>query len=887
MTFLQQLYNALAVGAIYVAVALGITLIYGLTRIVNFAHGQMLTLGAYLTFELVSHGIPYFAAVAITVVSVAAIGELLDLLFFRRTLASPLNGFVVSLGLIITIQSIVVLIWGTEQQRVAPPFAGIFEVGDLIIDKPRLLLLGTISVVVVLLFLFLQRTKAGRGIRALAEDPTAARLVGVPVSPFISLTFVLGSALAALAGGLLAATYSFDAFSGFDFVLKGFAVAIIGGLGSVPGAVIAGLLLALSETIGAAYFSIGWAPAFGLAATALIILVKPSGLFRGAGAGPSHFGLGLLEAQVHAKEAVLRARAGAVGWWRRDPAPKLAVVAVAAVLVAAPAFISTARTLSVVTYMVILMIAAYAFWFPFRFAGIFSMAPGAMMGVGAYAAAISVTRWELGFWLQIAIGFGFAALGALLMGIIALRTSASYFVILTLVLSQLYVLIFANWESLTRGRLGIVTAHGPGTLGPFDFETPDTFYFLVLGFLGVTVSVLFVVSRSHFGRRLVTLRENEPLARSLGVPAFREKLLVFVLFGGISGVAGVLLFHYLRFIEPETFSVYLDDQHPAHRPARRRRGVGRADRGRCVLRPSPRGPRPRPRAVQPRLRAHPPGRHRPAPHGTRRDGQTALRGSEMASQRAVGPRIPRTGPTAAGGAPGRRFVTNRGRTAMNVASPLLEARGLRRRFGGVVAVDNVDIHIGPNEVLGVIGPNGSGKTTLFNLLSGFVRPMSGSITWDGVDITRTSAHRRAHRGLVRTFQESMVFAGLTVRENVDRATDAARLSRRRTPTVDDLLAYTRITHLCRLARRGPVLGPDPAPRHQRRPGDPTPAATARRAVRGTQPRRGRRRVNHHQAATGGWLRVVRDRPRADVPTTDLRPTGGARQRCRPRRWSPD
>ena len=203
------------------------------------------------------------------------------------------------------------------------------------------------------------------------------------------------------------------------------------------------------------------------------------------------------------------------------------------------------------------MIAAFAFWFPFRYAGIFSMAPGAMMGVGAYSAAIALSRWDVNFWLQIPLGFAFAAFGALLMGAIALRTSASYFVILTLVLSQLYILIFANWESLTRGRLGIVTARGPGTLGPFDFETPDTFYYLVLAFLGATIAVLFALSRSQFGRRLITLRENEPLARSLGVPAYREKLAVFVLFGGLSGVAGVLLFHYLRFIEPGTFSVYL------------------------------------------------------------------------------------------------------------------------------------------------------------------------------------------------------------------------------------------------------------------------------------------------------------------------------------------
>ncbi|MEA2922869.1 MAG: branched-chain amino acid transport system permease protein [Bradyrhizobium sp.] len=557
MTFIQQLYNALAVGAIYVAVALGITLIYGLTRIVNFAHGQLLTLGSFLTFELVRHHVPFAAAVLISMVAVAVVGEALDLVFFRRTLRNPLNGFVVSLGLIVAMQALFVLIWGNDQEKVKPPFGGVFRIHKVTIDQPRLLLLGCTVVVVVLLFGFLERTKPGRGIRALAEDPTAARLVGVPVSPYISLTFILGSAIAALAGGLLAATFPFDAFSGFDFVLKGFAVAIIGGLGSVPGAVIAALVLSLAETIGAAYFAIAWAPAFGLAATALIIIIRPSGLFRGAGSsGDSHFGLGLLEAQVHAREAVLRHRNVARKWWRSDVAPRLAWMAAAAAFVAAPYALHTARALSVATHMGILMIAAYAFWFPFRQAGVFSMAPAALIGVGAYTAAIALTRWNLGFWMQVPLAFLVASAVALVMGAIALRTSASYFVILTLVLSQLCVLVFSNWKSMTRGAFGIVTTRRPDPLGPFSFDSPRGFYFLVIGFLGLTIAALGLLSRTPYGRRLASLRENESLARSLGIHAFRDKLIAFVVFGGISGVAGVLLFHYLRFIQPDTFSVY-------------------------------------------------------------------------------------------------------------------------------------------------------------------------------------------------------------------------------------------------------------------------------------------------------------------------------------------
>jgi len=130
-----------------------------------------------------------------------------------------------------------------------------------------------------------------------------------------------------------------------------------------------------------------------------------------------------------------------------------------------------------------------------------------------------------------------------------------------------------------------------------------------------------------------------------------------------------------------------------------------------------------------------------------------------------------------------------------VSTPILEATGLTKRFGGVLAVDAVDFRVLPNEVVGIIGPNGSGKTTLFNLLSGFLRPASGTIRWEGRDVTKAAPHNRARAGLVRTFQESMVFPGLTVRENLAMAIRAAELAGRQGQAADDLAEYVRITHV--------------------------------------------------------------------------------------------
>jgi branched-chain amino acid transport system permease protein len=183
------------------------------------------------------------------------------------------------------------------------------------------------------------------------------------------------------------------------------------------------------------------------------------------------------------------------------------------------------------------------------------MASAAMMGAGGYAAAVSLSRWDLNFWLQILLAFGVAVVLALVLGFITLRTSSSYFVILTLVLSQLVVLIFTNWKDVTNGQLGIVTSKPPSSVLSVSFANPTPFYYLTLFFLLLTMAGLWLVGRSSYGHRLVAIRENESLARSLGINAFREKLLAFMLFGGISGVAGALLFYYLRFIDPTTFSV--------------------------------------------------------------------------------------------------------------------------------------------------------------------------------------------------------------------------------------------------------------------------------------------------------------------------------------------
>lgn len=550
-TFIQQLYNGVALGSVYVLVALGITLIYGLTRLVNFAHGQMLTLGAFISFVLVQLHVPVPLAVLASMLAVGVTGEILDLVLFRRTLHRPLSGLIISLGLIAAFESMFVLFWSTNSYQVPTSFHRIWEVGGIRIDELRAIELGVTLLACGLLFLALERTDLGRALRALAEDGLAARALGVPVSLLISATFFVGSAMAALAGALLGAIFVFDAYSGSAFLLKGFAVAIIGGLGNVRGAVVAALILGIAETLGGGYISIEWSAAFGLGAMVLILALRPQGLFRGTeGDSEEAFGSGWAVPKTEMPRTGWRARFG------DHAAPAIAVAVAALFVLLLPTVIPNARELSVATSGLVLGVVAFALWLTMHYAGMLSVVQGALMGVGAYTAGLTAHRLGLGFWVELPVAALMGTIMAIVMGVLSLRGTATGFVILTFALSQLLVTIFTNWTSLTGGAIGMVLGANPGRVGPIDFAGSLAFYYLAALALIIVMAVSFAIRLTGFGRRLTTIRDNERLARSLGLNTTAHKLAIFAVGGAVAAVGGQLTLYQFQFVEPTLFDVF-------------------------------------------------------------------------------------------------------------------------------------------------------------------------------------------------------------------------------------------------------------------------------------------------------------------------------------------
>ncbi|MDD5474970.1 MAG: branched-chain amino acid ABC transporter permease [Syntrophales bacterium] len=289
--FLEQLTNGLAVGGIYALIALGYTMVYGVLKLINFAHGDLFTIGAYLGLTLLlslglTGHIGSAAGILVLILMVmglvAVIGALLERAAYRPLRTSPrLSAVVSALGASIFFQNAIMLIYGARF-RVYPhdllPVTAISLFG-LTIPVMRIVLFGASIVMMTGLYLFVQRTRTGTAIRAAAIDQGAARLMGIDVNRVIMYVFLIGPALGGAAGMMVGLYYGQINFTmGWVYGLKAFTAAILGGIGNIPGAMLGGLLLGVIESLGATYISLAWKDAISFIVLILILIVRPTGI---------------------------------------------------------------------------------------------------------------------------------------------------------------------------------------------------------------------------------------------------------------------------------------------------------------------------------------------------------------------------------------------------------------------------------------------------------------------------------------------------------------------------------------------------------------------------------------------------------------------------------
>jgi branched-chain amino acid transport system permease protein len=281
---LQMGVNGVMSGLVYVLMALGFTLIFGIMRIVNFAHGELYMLAAYLVWVLAGGlGWNYFAALLVAALLVGALGVVLERVLFRPMLGRELNGMIMALGISISLQAVALIVFGPLDQSAPRPFSGVFRLGGVVFPLDRLVVAGCAMVILLVFQLFLQHTKLGMAMRAVAQDATTAAMLGVRPRRIHAAAFGIGSLLAGLAGGLMAPIYTVAPTMGELPMLKAFVVVVLGGLGSLPGAVVGGLIIGLTESVFATMTDSVIASIVSFGLVVFIIALRPQGLLgRGA-----------------------------------------------------------------------------------------------------------------------------------------------------------------------------------------------------------------------------------------------------------------------------------------------------------------------------------------------------------------------------------------------------------------------------------------------------------------------------------------------------------------------------------------------------------------------------------------------------------------------------
>lgn len=277
----QLLADGLVIGATYALIALGLTLIFGMMHVVNFAHGELYMLGGYFTLTLVrSLGLNHILAIPIAVVGVVAFGFVVERLLLRPIRGAPLlSSALITIGLSIFLQNTVLLIWGPAPAHVGDPFGGqVIRFGDVALVVARLFVIAAAVVVIVAVRLYIRHSKFGRAMRATFQDRDAAVLQGIDVDRVFAVTFMLGAGVAALAGALLSMVFVLSPTVGDLVNLKSFAVVILGGMGNIPGAVFGGFLLGVSESLGAGFISTSYKDGISFLLLILVLLVRPYGL---------------------------------------------------------------------------------------------------------------------------------------------------------------------------------------------------------------------------------------------------------------------------------------------------------------------------------------------------------------------------------------------------------------------------------------------------------------------------------------------------------------------------------------------------------------------------------------------------------------------------------
>ena len=521
--FIAQLLTGLANAGALFMVASGLSLIFGVTRIVNFAHGSFYMIGAYVGYTLMQvlpGAVGFWGAILLAGLAVGLLGMIVEMLVLRPVYRAPeLFQLVATFGVILVIQDLALMIWGPEDLLGprAPGLRGVVFVLGEPIPKYDIALLVITPFVALGLWYLITKTRLGILVRAATQDREMVGALGVNQAWLFTGVFALGTALAGLGGALQLPKGGADLMMDFNILTAVFVVVVIGGMGSLPGAYLAAVIISVLNVFGVTYLPQSTLVLM-FVVMVLVLMIRPYGLFGREEVAGEHGQVGEPERPI--KPAGLQVR--------------LLVAAGVAALAALPLYGSSFSQVLATDILIFCLFAA-SLHFLLGLGGLVSFGHAAYFGGGAYVAALMVTHaqspMELAFVLA-PIGAGLAALA---IGWVCLRLTGVYFAMLTLAFAQLIWSLVFQWGDVTGGDDGLVN------IWPADWlnDTTIFFYFALILSVGGMLALRHV-AHSPFGYALRAARDSARQAEATGINTKRVQLLAFGFAGMIAGLAGGL-----------------------------------------------------------------------------------------------------------------------------------------------------------------------------------------------------------------------------------------------------------------------------------------------------------------------------------------------------------
>ncbi len=537
-----NLLNGISFGMILFLLAMGLSITLGVMGILNLAHGALFMAGGFIALSTVNGGGSFWLAIVLGSIGAGLIGLVIERLFLSRLYQQLDNQVLLTLGLVYIIGNVALWIYGGRVQLFDLPsmLNWRISVGHYAFPFYRLFLIGVGAIAFIVLWWLVERTRIGSIVRAGMDNKEMTRALGINYSLTCSAVFALGACVGGFAGSVATPFIGVYQSMALDILLSALIVVVLGGPGSVLGTLIGALVIGLVDAFGKAFF-----PDLAMFTIYLVLilmlLIKPSGIL-----GRSQNVEDMSPAPV--SSMVSYAPRSFLIRWSPYFICFLSFMVLPPLL---PRYLQ-----SMITKILIFSIFALSLNLIWGYTGLISLGHATYFGVGAYASTIFIMRMGIGnFWLSALIAVFAAGFLAAIYGVIALRVSGLYFLLVTLALGQLVFSISTVWRPVTGGENGVIGTPYPDIGIPgFAFDSMS-YYYLVLVIAAVSFFLLYRLVNSPFGYALQGIRDDEKKMRTLGYNTWLYKYVAFIVAGVFAGVAGVLFSYFLVVVGPPQLSI--------------------------------------------------------------------------------------------------------------------------------------------------------------------------------------------------------------------------------------------------------------------------------------------------------------------------------------------